>query len=263
MKHHAPLSGGAAKREGANEPAQPRFERAASKQRTATQRDLLAYLRDFGWRDVDIASRAGESEARSAAKATASPGGDPITADDLVEMAQRLADCRRCRLCEGRTQVVFGVGNPRARVMFVGEGPGADEDRLGEPFVGRAGQLLNTMLPSIGLRRQDVYIANIVKCRPPGNRDPQPDEAAACMPFLKRQIELIDPAVIVLLGRIAARFLLGTTAPISSYRGRWTSWHGRDVLPTFHPAYLLRNPAAKREAWADLKQLRLRLQEVG
>jgi len=229
------------------------------------QRDLLAYLRDFGWRDVEIAALARDADAHAAATvaATEPPGGDPIAAENLVEMAQRLSDCRRCRLCQGRTQVVFGVGNPKARVLFVGEGPGADEDRLGEPFVGRAGQLLNIMLPSIGLRREDVYIANIVKCRPPGNRDPQPDEAAACMPFLKRQIELIDPTVIVLLGRIAARFLLGTTAPISSYRGRWTSWHGRDVLPTFHPAYLLRNPAAKRESWADLKQLRARLNESG
>ena len=143
--------------------------------------------------------------------------------------------------------------------MFVGEGPGADEDRIGEPFVGRAGQLLNAMLPSIGLKREDVYIANVVKCRPPGNRDPEPDEAAACMPFLKRQIELIDPAVIVCLGRVAARHLLGTTAPISSYRGRWTTWAGRDVLPTFHPAYLLRNPAAKRDSWADFKKLREKL----
>ncbi|MCJ7442602.1 MAG: uracil-DNA glycosylase [Thermoanaerobaculaceae bacterium] len=152
------------------------------------------------------------------------------------------------------------MGDPKARVVFVGEGPGADEDRIGEPFVGRAGQLLNVMLPSIGLRREDVYIANIVKCRPPGNRDPQPDEAAACMPFLKRQIELINPEVIVLLGRIAARFLLGTTAPISSYRGKWTVWHGHAVLPTYHTAYLLRNPAAKRESWVDFKQLKKRLE---
>jgi DNA polymerase len=143
--------------------------------------------------------------------------------------------------------------------MFVGEGPGADEDRQGEPFVGKAGQLLNAMLPAIGLKREDVYIGNVVKCRPPGNRDPEDDEVAACIPFLHRQIELVGPDVIVTLGRIAARHLLGTTAPISSYRGRWTSFAGRDVLPTFHPAYLLRNPAAKAQAWADLKQLRQRL----
>jgi uracil-DNA glycosylase family 4 len=236
-----------------------------------SRRDLLKYLEDLGWRDVDAASSraakkpaAGTAEAAARKPAAAHPAGggaDPLTAGDLAEMGQRLADCTRCRLCKGRTQVVFGVGNPRARVIFVGEGPGADEDRIGEPFVGKAGQLLNLMLPSIGLRREDVYIANIVKCRPPGNRDPQPDEAAACMPFLRRQIELIDPEVIVLLGRIAARFLLGTTAPISTYRGKWTVWHGRSVLPTYHTAYLLRNPAAKRESWADLKQLKKRLEE--
>ncbi len=222
-----------------------------------SRRDLLAYLQDFGWRDVDSASL---SAPRAPAQQASTAGGaDPLAAEDLGEMARRLADCRRCRLCQGRTQVVFGVGNPKARVVFVGEGPGADEDRLGEPFVGRAGQLLNVMLPSIGLRREDVYIANIVKCRPPGNRDPETDEAAACMPFLHRQIELIKPDVIVLLGRIAARFLLGTTAPISSYRGRWTVWHGTSVLPTFHTAYLLRNPAAKRESWVDFKKLKERL----
>jgi uracil-DNA glycosylase family 4 len=222
-----------------------------------SRRDLLAYLQDFGWRDVDTARRS--AQRTPARPSSASGGGEPLEAEDLGEMARRLADCRRCRLCQGRTQVVFGVGNPNARVVFVGEGPGADEDRLGEPFVGRAGQLLNVMLPSIGLRREDVYIANIVKCRPPGNRDPETDEVAACMPFLHRQIALIKPDVVVLLGRIAARFLLGTTAPISSYRGRWTVWHGTAVLPTFHPAYLLRNPAAKRESWVDFKKLKERL----
>jgi uracil-DNA glycosylase len=228
------------------------------------RRDLLKYLGDFGWHDVDTASARAGNAAPRAGKAipprAVAGGEDPLAAGDLAEMARRLADCRRCRLCQGRTQVVFGVGDPKAKVVFVGEGPGADEDRIGEPFVGRAGQLLNEMLPSIGLRREDVYIANIVKCRPPGNRDPQPDEAAACMPFLKRQLELVRPDVIVLLGRVAARFLLGTTAPISSYRGRWTVWHGFSVLPTYHTAYLLRNPAAKRESWVDLKQLKKRLQ---
>jgi DNA polymerase len=155
--------------------------------------------------------------------------------------------------------VVFGVGASKAQVIFIGEAPGAEEDRLGEPFVGRAGQLLNEMLRAIHLRRSDVYIANILKCRPPGNRDPQDDETAACLPFLRRQIELIAPRVIVTLGRVAARHLLGTTAPISSYRGRWTTWQGTPVLPTFHPAYLLRSPAAKAQAWADLKQLAHRL----
>ncbi len=216
-------------------------------------RDLLLYLRDFGFADVDVSARA------AARRPTGPPRGDPLAADDVVVMAERLADCRRCRLCQGRTHVVFGVGDPKARVVFIGEAPGAEEDRLGEPFVGRAGQLLNEMLRAIRLRRGQVYIANVLKCRPPGNRDPQDDETAACLPFLRRQIELISPAVIVTLGRVAARHLLGTTAPISSYRGRWTTWQGTPVLPTFHPAYLLRNPAAKAQAWADLKQLARKL----
>ncbi len=224
-----------------------------------SRREFLEYLQDLAWRDVEEPAAAGTKRASGAAAPDAAAGEDPLAATDLEAMGRSLAPCRRCRLHQGRTQVVFGVGNPRARVVFVGEGPGADEDRTGEPFVGRAGQLLTAMLPSIGLKREDVYIANVVKCRPPGNRDPEQDEAAACLPFLKRQIELIDPAVIVCLGRVAARHLLGTTAPISSYRGRWTTWAGRDVLPTFHPAYLLRNPAAKRESWADFKKLRARL----
>ena len=220
-----------------------------------SRRELAEYLRDFGWREV----------VKPTVPSPAAVSGvvDAAVAADLPTMAAALADCQRCRLGAGRTRLVFGVGDSRARVVFVGEGPGADEDRVGEPFVGRAGQLLNAMLPAAGLARADVYIANIVKCRPPENRQPEADEAAACMPFLKRQIELIDPAVIVCLGRVAARYLLGTTAPISSYRGRWARWSGRDVLPTFHPAYLLRTPAAKREAWADLKKLRERLAAAG
>jgi uracil-DNA glycosylase len=223
-----------------------------------SRRDLLAYLRDFGWDDVEAASLAPRLPAAAAAGA---PPDDPLAVGDLEAMAAALRDCRRCRLCKGRTQVVFGVGSPHARVVFVGEGPGADEDRLGEPFVGRAGQLLNSMLRAIGLKREDVYIANVVKCRPPGNRDPEGDEAGACLPFLWRQLELIDPVVIVTLGRVAASHLIGTTAPISSYRGRWMKARGRTVLPTFHPAYLLRSPVAKAQAWADLKQLRRALAE--
>ena len=246
-----------------------------------SRRDLLTYLQDFGWDDIAVPAGPGpKGEPAHLARGEAHPplgltgqpaqpppvavsSDDPLATPDLAAMAHVLAGCHRCRLCQARKQVVFGVGNPHARVVFVGEGPGADEDRLGEPFVGKAGQLLNEMLPSIGLRRGDVYIANIVKCRPPGNRDPEPDEAAACLPFLKRQIELVDPVVIVCLGRIAARYLLGTTAPISGYRGRWTRWEGREVLPTYHPAYLLRNPAAKRDAWTDLKRLQERLRKGG
>jgi uracil-DNA glycosylase len=218
-----------------------------------SRRDLGAYLVDFGWRDVD--AEAGRRHQAQPPNGVAD-GDDPKAAVSLDAMAAALRDCRRCRLCQGRTQVVFGVGDPQARVVFVGEGPGADEDRQGEPFVGRAGQLLNSMLRAIGLRREDVYIANVVKCRPPGNRDPEDDEAGACLPFLWRQIELIGPRVIVTLGKIAAGHLLGTRAAISSYRGRWQKARGRDVLPTFHPAYLLRNPAAKAQSWSDLKQLR-------
>jgi uracil-DNA glycosylase family 4 len=226
-----------------------------------SRRDLAAYLADFGWRDVDADVTRPQTVAAPPAVAVserpAPPAGDdPLSTPTLDAMAAALRDCRRCRLCQGRTQVVFGAGDPRARVVFVGEGPGADEDRLGEPFVGRAGQLLNSMLRAIDLRREDVYIANVVKCRPPGNRDPEDAEAGACLPFLWRQIELIDPRVVVTLGRIAAGHLLGTRAPISSYRGRWQQARGREVLPTFHPAYLLRNPAAKAQSWADLKQVR-------
>ena len=217
-----------------------------------SRRDLGGYLDDFGWRDVEVATVAPGTRQPANAAAAA----DPLGAATLAAMATALRDCRRCRLCQGRTQVVFGVGHPRARVVFVGEGPGADEDRLGEPFVGRAGQLLNSMLRAIGLGRDDVYNANVVKCRQPGNRDPEDDEAGACLPFLWRQLELIDPRVIVTLGRVAASHLLGTRAPISSYRGRWQKLRGRDVLPTFHPAYLLRNPAAKAQSWLDLKVLR-------
>jgi DNA polymerase len=165
------------------------------------------------------------------------------------------ADCRRCRLCEKRTQVVFGVGDPGARLMFVGEGPGADEDAQGEPFVGRAGQLLNKIIEAIGLRRDQVYIANVVKCRPPENRTPLPDEVATCSPFLLRQIAAIRPRVIVCLGTPAAQSILGTRETITRLRGTFHDLGGIRVMPTFHPAYLLRNPAAKREVWEDMKQV--------
>lgn len=167
-----------------------------------------------------------------------------------------LGDCRRCRLAQGRTHLVFGVGSPGARVVFVGEGPGEEEDRRGEPFVGRAGKLLDRMLGAIGLDRSRAYIANVVKCRPPGNRTPLPDEAQTCLPFLWRQLEAIGPAAVCALGACAAQNLLGTDTPISRLRGRLHRVHGVVVVPTFHPAYLLRNPAAKRQAWEDLKRLK-------
>ncbi len=180
----------------------------------------------------------------------------------LVALRELIGDCRRCKLCSlGRTQVVFGVGNPQAQLMFVGEGPGGDEDRQGEPFVGRAGMLLTDIITKgMKLRREDVYIANVVKCRPPNNRDPEPDEIAACRPFLKRQIELVRPKVLVALGRFAAQTMLGTTTPISRLRGQWHDYDGIKLMPTLHPAYLLRNPAGKRLVWEDIQMV---MRELG
>jgi DNA polymerase len=174
--------------------------------------------------------------------------------DALRAIRVEIGDCRRCKLAGGRTHIVFGVGNPAADLMFVGEGPGEDEDRKGEPFVGRAGQLLTEIITNgMGLRRSDVYIANVVKCRPPGNRNPEPDEIAACQPFLSAQIDAVAPRVIVALGKFAAQTLLGTTMPISKLRGRWFEFRGRRLMPTFHPSYLLRTPSEKKLAWEDIK----------
>jgi DNA polymerase len=165
--------------------------------------------------------------------------------------------CTRCKLCNlGRRQVVFGVGSPKARLMFVGEAPGEDEDKQGEPFVGRAGQLLTKIIEAISLSREQVYIANVIKCRPPGNRNPEPDEVATCEPFLFQQIGIIQPRVIVALGKFAAQSLLRTTDPITRLRGREFQFRGATLIPTFHPAYLLRNPPAKREVWEDMKKVR-------
>ena len=174
----------------------------------------------------------------------------------LEELRAEIGDCRLCKLCSGRTHVVFGVGNPNARLMFVGEGPGRDEDLQGEPFVGRAGQLLTDIITKgMGLMREDVYIANVVKCRPPDNRNPEPDEVAACEPFLKRQIDLVRPEIIVALGKFAVQTLLQNKAPISRLRGNWHRYHGIKLMPTFHPAYLLRNPADKRLVWQDIQKV--------
>ncbi len=166
-------------------------------------------------------------------------------------------DCSRCKLHTlGRRQVVFGVGNPSATLMFVGEAPGADEDIQGIPFVGRAGQLLTKIIEAIGLTRDEVYIANVIKCRPPGNRNPEPDEVETCEPFLFRQIDTIRPRVIVALGKFAAQSLLRSTDPITRIRGREYTYRNAILMPTYHPAYLLRNPGAKREVWADMKRVR-------
>ena len=212
-------------------------------------RDLERYRREIGWRDAPLLDAA-----------VAPPFDPPPEPGDLDSLARETASCTRCRLSEQRRNVVVGEGDPHARVMFVGEGPGAEEDRTGRPFVGQAGLLLDAMIFALGLERRQVYIANVVKCRPPGNRDPQDDEVAACAPFLDRQIALIRPQVIVALGKPATRRLTGSAAPIGALRGRWSSYLGVPVLPTFHPAYLLRTPLAKREVWQDLKSVRARLE---
>ncbi len=184
---------------------------------------------------------------------------DPAAALRLIR--EDIGDCTRCRLHkQGRKQIVFGVGNPRADLMFIGEAPGADEDMQGEPFVGRAGQLLNNMIKAMGLLREDVYIANIIKCRPPNNRTPERDECDTCSPFLMRQIEVIGPKVLVALGAVAAKTLLAVNAPMSELRGRWFDFRGRKLAVTYHPAFLLRDPRQKKEAWKDLQMV---MKELG
>ncbi len=166
-----------------------------------------------------------------------------------------MGECQRCKLGKGRTNLVFGEGSPQARLMFVGEAPGAEEDLQGRPFVGEAGQLLNNLLHKLGLRREDVYITNVLKSRPPGNRDPEADEVEACLPFLLKQIDSIRPLVIVTLGRIATQNLLDTKAPLTKLRGNWQKFKGIRVMPTFHPSYLLRFPKERHKTWEDMQQV--------
>jgi uracil-DNA glycosylase len=183
---------------------------------------------------------------------------DPAQALKIIR--EDLGDCIRCRLHkQGRKQIVFGVGSPKAQLMFIGEAPGADEDQQGEPFVGRAGQLLNNMIKAMGLEREQVYIANIIKCRPPGNRTPERDECETCSPFLMRQIEVIRPQVIVALGAVAAKTLLAINAPMADLRGRWYDFRGTKLAVTYHPAFLLRDPRQKKEAWKDLQMVMKKL----
>jgi len=219
----------------------------------------VGYLGEIGVRELGMRPGTVVTTASPPAAAESAPGRETLDAirDDL-------GDCRRCKLCNTRKNIVFGVGDPRARLMIVGEGPGADEDEQGEPFVGRAGQKLNEMIKAIGLERQDVFIANIVKCRPPGNRDPEPDEVATCSPFLFRQIEAIAPKAIVALGSPAAKTLLGTKEGITKIRGTWGSFRGIPVMPTFHPAYLLRAYTVenRRLVFEDLKAARRRIDEA-
>lgn len=267
----------------------------------STPRDLAAHLRYFSelgvtgysrdraWRrrpgdapaavanDLPGDAQAAGREIPAAAEGQSAAGSTPDTpatgvmpavdltlpADErLRRIRDEMGDCVRCRLHAGRTNLVFGVGSPEALVMFIGEGPGAEEDEQGEPFVGRAGQLLTQIIKAMGYAREQVYIANVVKCRPPGNRNPEPDEIAACSPFLRAQIAAIRPRVIVALGKFAAQTLLRTDTPISRLRGRFHQLDGVPVMPTFHPSYLLRNQAAKREVWEDMKQVMTLLAEA-
>jgi uracil-DNA glycosylase len=220
--------------------------------------DRVNYYRDLGIHDFYRRAAAGtqflEPEIEVAAAQPAEAVLDPASA--LRVIREDIGDCTRCRLhTQGRKQIVFGVGNPTADLMFVGEGPGADEDEQGEPFVGRAGQLLNKMIEAMGLKREDVYIANVVKCRPPGNRTPERDECDTCSPFLYRQIEVIKPKAIVALGAVAAKTLLGMNETMSNLRGRWYDFRGTQLRVTYHPAFLLRDPRQKAEAWKDLQQV--------
>jgi len=185
------------------------------------------------------------------------------SAHGLLELGHSLENCTRCRLANGRKTVVFGDGDPHAEIMFVGEGPGHEEDLQGLPFVGPAGQLLTRMIEAMGLTRQSVYICNIVKCRPPQNRDPSPDEIASCEEFIKQQIQLISPRIIITLGNVAAKTLLQTTLGITRLRGNFHAYDSIPVMPTFHPSYLLRNPESKRAAWNDLKMVMNEIDRMG
>jgi uracil-DNA glycosylase len=264
--------------------------------------EWVAYLRDIGIRDLFLESRGPSAEPEAAPPVVASPvaaapepvrqapvpaaapsappaapplqgaelftlvaadSGGADSLERLREIRDEIGDCKRCKLHAGRTHIVFGVGNPRARLMFVGEGPGAEEDARGEPFVGRAGKKLDEMIRSIGLEREEVYIANVVKCRPPENRTPEPDEVGTCASFLFAQIEAIRPRVLVALGAPAAKTLLGTRTGITQLRGNWGAFRGIPVMPTFHPAYLLRvyTPENRRKVWEDLKAARAKMDE--
>ncbi len=228
----------------------------------AAATDLLVYLHELGYEDLYLPALGARGE-----PAVALPGTEPAPPSAqrrrqaLDDLAERARGCTLCRLSEGRRSVVFGSGNADADLMFIGEGPGAEEDRQGLPFVGPAGELLSRIIRAIDLTRDDVYIANIVKCRPPDNREPRPDEVGACREYLERQIDLVRPRIIVALGRVAAQSLLGNDLPIGRLRGRWYSLRGAALMVTYHPAALLRNPALKRPTWDDMQKVRDRLRE--
>jgi DNA polymerase len=208
-------------------------------------KDNLEFFRDLGVREIFL-------EPSSSAVPSLVPG----ALRDMGSLAEFLEGCPRCKLSKSRTRIVFGQGNPRADLMFVGEAPGRDEDEQGLAFVGRAGQLLTKIIEAMGKKREDVFICNVLKCRPPNNRNPEPDEVASCMPFLEEQIRLVSPRVIVTLGTFAAQAVLGTDEPIGRLRGRWQTSRGIRVMPTFHPAFLLRTPDRKKDVWEDMKQVR-------
>jgi DNA polymerase len=220
--------------------------------------------RDPAWRRRDASREAFQTEPSAVEGSEAAPlVFSRSAAETLAAIREDIGDCTRCKLHGlGRRQIVYGVGNPQADLMFVGEAPGADEDLQGIPFVGRAGQLLTKIIEAIGLKRDDVYIANVIKCRPPGNRNPDPDEVEMCEGFLFRQIDSIRPRVIVALGTFAAKALLKTQDPISRLRGRVYEYRGARLIPTFHPAFLLRSPERKRDVWEDMKKVRALLQEA-
>ena len=214
-------------------------------------RETLAYYRDLGVAELYLDERSPDPSFSFAENPPKRPASE--VAALLQPLAREVSDCIKCRLCKTRKQTVFADGSPGARIMFIGEAPGADEDAQGVPFVGRAGQLLTRMIEDgMGLPRSSVYIANVLKCRPPDNRNPEPDEIAACRGYLERQIDLVKPEVLVALGKFAAHFLLETEEGIMRLRGKWGSYRGIPVMPTFHPSFLLRQPAQKKEAWEDL-----------
>jgi DNA polymerase len=219
--------------------------------RTSSRKLLAAWLREVGVDYVPVRPPAGEGAPAA--------GGASAEGETLEEIRRELEECRGCPLCAGRSTIVFGTGNPRARLMFVGEGPGAEEDRQGEPFVGAAGKRLDQWIARTGLSRGDVYIANIVKCRPPGNRVPSPEEAKACMGYLLRQIRAVRPEVLCTLGLTALNYLCGVDERITRARGRWREWNGIPLLPTYHPAFILRDPSREREVFEDFESIARRL----
>jgi uracil-DNA glycosylase family 4 len=221
----------------------------------ATARSQFEYLQDLGIASQDFGSPGMQTDKQILIS-------EPNGKETLEEVREDLGDCQRCGLARSRTNLVFGVGNPDARLVLVGEAPGREEDLKGEPFVGEAGRLLDRILLAMGMQREHVYICNVLKCRPPNNRDPLPEEVATCEPFLIRQIAAIQPQVIIALGRFAAQSLLKTRVPISRLRGEWQSYQGIPLMPTYHPAYLLRNPEGKRDVWEDMKEV-LRLLRSG